>query len=1362
MSLNIARRHRRPRSRTAIGTPEILEPRSLLNGAWGGLAENAQHTALSPVAAQPLDTIHWQTPVDLNPQYSGSDLFIHYGSMSITSAGTIVLPVKTGATNGFEVQGLTESDGSLLWTIASDYVLPPHGWIPSFSPALTSSGALDMPALGGLVDQINNPDSKSASINSKLAFFGINNYNANPTAYDNNVMIDTPITADSAGNIYFGFVVTGATPLGLQSGIARIDANGQGTYVAATTAAGSAAVDEVVQNCAPAVSNDGKTVYIAVSTGNFSSGYLLALDSTTLATVGKAALIDPKSGQSAALPNDGSASPVVGPDGDVYFGVLENPFPSNNDRGWLLHFNANLTQTKTPGAFGWDDTPSIVPSSMIAGYQGTSSYLMMTKYNNYRGIGTGDGVNRIAIVDPNASQTDPISGATTMAVVRSIVGATPDSPDPSFPYAVREWCINTAAVDPATDSIMANSEDGKIYRWDLATNTFSQVVTLTAGIGEAYTPTVIGPDGTVFAINNATLFAVGAFLPPVASDDSYSVNENNTLLVASPGVLANDTDGSAGLALSPVIVSSPAHGKLSLNADGSFTYTPDALYSGPDSFTYRAFDGSAASGIATVSLAINPVPIANPDAYSVAEDGSLIVPAAGVLANDTDAKPNTTLTAVVVSQPAHGALTLSQSGGFTYTPTALYRGPDSFTYQASDAGLKSATTTVSLTVTPVNHAPVAVANNYSTPEDSTLTIFAQNGVLANDTVVDPGVTLTATLITPPTNGTLTLNLDGSFQYTPAALYRGADQFTYVANNGALASNAATVSLTVTPVAHKPTTNPDSYTTLEDQPLVVDSPGVLANDTVVDPNTTPSAVLMSPPTHGDLTFHADGSFTYRPSALYRGPDSFTYQASDSAGAGNVATVSLTVSPVNHPPTAAPDSYVATEDAPLYVFAPEGVLANDTSIDPGAILTAKRISGPSHGTLDLNADGSFRYSPDPLYTGPDAFTYAAAEGQLDGDTVAVAIDVTPVNHLPIATGSFIAAVQASGAGASVATFTDVDNEPPSQFNATIDWGDGTSATPGNVTAINGVYNVSGSHVYDVPGGYFTTVTIEDPGGGSVVAVGRVSVAAVGVVLAGAPIAGSDSGASSTDRISNIASPTVAGTAPAGYLVQLFAQAGTTIALIGQGTADSSNAYQITASPLLDGTYNLLLVATNPSAPGSHFSLSATAGWWTVDTQSARMTSASITPRNGRVVMSFQDFGAGLDTSTLLNASLYSVQQFVNHHLVTVPISRIESVGVAPPLGVRTVAIVLKNGRRLARGSYVVRVASALARDLAGNTLDGEYAGAFPSGDGHPGGDFAAQFNVNSQRVVTPAPSLAALGKAGSLVHSRSVSHLRKRRS
>jgi hypothetical protein len=246
--------------------------------------------------------------------------------------------------------------------------------------------------------------------------------------------------------------------------------------------------------------------------GGYSGGYLVALNATTLATQAQVLLKDPKSGSNAILPYDGTASPTVAPDGKVFFGVLENPF--NSSKGWMLQFNANLTSSGNAGAFGWDDTASIVPASMVPSYAGSSSYLLMVKYNNYAGLG-GDGINKLAILDPNATQIDSRTGATVMKEVLSIAGVTLD-PEyiATHPNAVREWCINTAVVDPATGSILANSEDGKLYRWDLKTNTFTQVITLTAGLGEAYTPTIMGADGKVYAINNHTLFAVGSAAGP--------------------------------------------------------------------------------------------------------------------------------------------------------------------------------------------------------------------------------------------------------------------------------------------------------------------------------------------------------------------------------------------------------------------------------------------------------------------------------------------------------------------------------------------------------------------------------------------------------------------------------------------------------------------------------------------------------------------------------------------------------------------------------------------------------------------------------------------------------------------------------
>src|SRR6185436_17869297 len=143
----------------------------------------------------------------------------------------------------------------------------------------------------------------------------------------------------------------------------------------------------------------------------------------------------------------------------------------------------------------------------------------------------------------------------------------------------------------------------------------------------------------------------------------YSTDEDTALIVASPGVLENDTDLEGGT-LHAVLVSGPAHGTLTLNADGSFSYTPSANYNGPDSFSYRANDGEADSAAATVAITVRPAndaPVAGDDSYSTDEDTALTIPAAGVLGNDSDIE-SSPLQAVLVSGPSHGALTLNADG----------------------------------------------------------------------------------------------------------------------------------------------------------------------------------------------------------------------------------------------------------------------------------------------------------------------------------------------------------------------------------------------------------------------------------------------------------------------------------------------------------------------------------------------------------------------------------------------------------------------------------------------------------------------------------------------------------------------------
>ncbi len=289
--------------------------------------------------------------------------------------------------------------------------------------------------------------------------------------------------------------------------------------------------------------------------------------------------------------------------------------------------------------------------------------------------------------------------------------------------------------------------------------------------------------------------------------------------------------------------------------------------------------------------------------------------------------------------------------------------------------------------------PLAAADAYATSEDTPLVIAAP-GVLAND-AAQRALPLTAALVDPPAHGTLTLNSDGGFMYTPNPDWNGADHFTYTANEANLTSAPATVTLTVDPQNDAPLAGADSATTDEDALLAQPAPGVLGNDSDVDGDSL-SAALVDGPAHGDLTLNADGSFSYQPDPNWNGIDSFTYAAHDALSASATVAVTLTVSPVNDAPTATADAYSLVENGSLSIPA-SGVLANDTDVD-GDSLTAVLDSSPAHGSLTLGAEGGFSYTPDTDWNGSDSFTYHAFDGLASSDGVTVTLTIDPDNTAP----------------------------------------------------------------------------------------------------------------------------------------------------------------------------------------------------------------------------------------------------------------------------------------------------------------------------------------------------------------------------
>jgi VCBS repeat-containing protein len=286
----------------------------------------------------------------------------------------------------------------------------------------------------------------------------------------------------------------------------------------------------------------------------------------------------------------------------------------------------------------------------------------------------------------------------------------------------------------------------------------------------------------------------------------------------------------------------------------------------------------------------------------------------------------------------------------------------------------------------INRAPVASAQSVGTPEDTPLAITLG----ATDADGDP---LTYAIVSGPIHGSLS-GTAPNVAYAPNLNYNGTDSFTFKANDGTLDSNVATVSITVSAVNDAPFAVNDSYSTAEDTPLVVPTPGVLGNDGDVDGNPL-TAVLVAGPVHGTLTLNANGSFTYNPGLNFNGSDSFTYKANDGAVDSNIATVSITVTPVNDAPVASNRSVTTPQNTPI------AVTLSASDVD-GDVLTYVVVGGPAHGTLSGTAPG-LTYTPAAGYSGPDTFTFKANDGKADSNVATVSITVTGGNSVPVVTVS-----------------------------------------------------------------------------------------------------------------------------------------------------------------------------------------------------------------------------------------------------------------------------------------------------------------------------------------------------------------------
>jgi hypothetical protein len=400
------------------------------------------------------------------------------------------------------------------------------------------------------------------------------------------------------------------------------------------------------------------------------------------------------------------------------------------------------------------------------------------------------------------------------------------------------------------------------------------------------TSTLANPSGRIIPGLPVSIDAL-----PVADNQAISTSEEVSINIK---LTATDEDGDS---LEYSIVSLPANGVLNGNPKPpNLIYTPNLDFFGTDSFTFIANDGTGDSNIATVTITVtnvNDLPIAVADLYETTVNTPLVVTAAtGLLANDIDPDDDT-LIAIRLDDVDHGILTFRDDGSFVYKPDNNYSGEDTFTYSIFDGVAMSACALVTINVGVGNTPPEAAVDTYNMYSDMTLTVDAASGLLANDTDED-GDLLSARFIGGIAFGTLVLNPDGSFVYTPNANYVGSDRFTYYANDGTEDSlpTLVTINIALNP-NHEPVAVLDRYGMFSGTTLTVAAAeGVLKNDIDVDGDML-VAHLLSNPTFGALTFNGDGSFEYTPTLGYFGADHFTYQVEDWLEKSNIVEVTILV-------------------------------------------------------------------------------------------------------------------------------------------------------------------------------------------------------------------------------------------------------------------------------------------------------------------------------------------------------------------------------------------------------------------------------------------------------------------------------------
>ncbi|EJL6722228.1 tandem-95 repeat protein, partial [Vibrio alginolyticus] len=490
---------------------------------------------------------------------------------------------------------------------------------------------------------------------------------------------------------------------------------------------------------------------------------------------------------------------------------------------------------------------------------------------------------------------------------------------------------------------------------------------------EALTFTATDPSGE--SVSQTVNFTV-APVADIVADNATVVEDTPTIIK----VLGNDTFEGDDKVVSLDTNNGPANGTVSVNPDGSVTYTPNDNYHGTDSFTYIVTSGGVSEST-TVNVDVTPVndaPVAKDDTAITDEDTPVTI---DVLPNDTDIDGDT-LRIDSASVPSDQGKVEIIDGKLVFTPTENFHGDAEITYTITDGSLTDQAT-VNVTVNAVNDTPVVESNiaDQTLAEDFTPYSIDLNTAFSDVDNVDGDLTFS---VSGNSNIQVAI-VNGIATFTPTADWNGSEALTFTATDPGGESVSQTVNFTVAPVADIVA---DKATVVEDTPTIIK---VLDNDTFEGDDKVVSLDSNNGPANGTVSVNPDGSVTYTPNDNFHGADSFTYIVT-SGGVSEFTTVNVDVTPVNDAPVATNDNAVTDEDTPVTI----DVLPNDTDID-GDTLSIQSASVPeAQGTVEI-VDGKLVFTPAENFHGDAEITYTVTDGALT-DQAKVAVTVNPVNDAP----------------------------------------------------------------------------------------------------------------------------------------------------------------------------------------------------------------------------------------------------------------------------------------------------------------------------------------------------------------------------